>query len=237
MAPVAIALAAVAVFIATRLLPVGDFLRGLLEAVAGLGPWGPVIVGLVYVPAAVLLVPGSVLTLGAGFLFELHFAVLAVILGATAGSCAAFLVGRTFARGWVERRVAGNPTLAAVDEAVAREGFKIVLLTRLSAAIPYNLLNYFYGITRVGFWRYALATLVGMLPGTVMYCYLGSGARSLAEVGAGETGGATVRLVIYLAGLAVAVAVALYVARVARKVLHEKLPPAPHDADGAPPER
>ncbi|MHC5053294.1 MAG: TVP38/TMEM64 family protein [Planctomycetota bacterium] len=243
--PLGVALAAAGVFAAARLLPVGELLRALLERVAALGAWGPVIVGLVYVPAAVLMVPGSVLTLGAGFLFELHWAVLSVILGATGGSCAAFLVGRTVARGWVARRVAGNPTLAAVDEAVAREGFKIVLLTRLSAALPYNLLNYFYGITRVGFWRYALATFVGMLPGTVMYVYLGSGARSLAEAGAGETGGATVRLVIYLAGLVLAVAVALYVARVARRVLLEKLPPGPaaprapraQGPRGPPPER
>ncbi|MHC4249564.1 MAG: TVP38/TMEM64 family protein, partial [Planctomycetota bacterium] len=221
------------ILVATRLLPLGDLVRELLASVEQLGPWGPVIVGLVYVPAAVLMVPGSILTLGAGFLFELHWAVLSVILGATAGSCAAFLVGRTVARAWVASRVAGNPTLAAVDEAVAREGFKIVLLTRLSAALPYNLLNYFYGITRVGFWRYALGTLLGMLPGTVMYVYLGSGARSLAQVGAGDTRGSTVRLVTYLAGLVVAVAVALYVARVARKVLHERLPSGPAGEDAS----
>ena len=215
------------VITATVLLPVGDYLTRLLEWTEGLGAVGPVVVAAIYVVACVFMLPGSILTLGAGFLFDVAIGTITVSVGSTLGACAAFWVGRTFARGWVSKKVADNAGFAAIDEAVGRQGFKIVLLTRLSPLFPFNLLNYAYGLTRVKFRSYALASWLGMLPGTVMYVYFGSAARAaareltdVAEAGV-ETGLAG--KVFFWIGLVVAVGVAILVTRIARKALKQAL--------------
>jgi len=168
-----------------------------------------------------LLLPGSVLTLGAGFLFGVPVGLLSAWTGATIGACVAFLVGRTQARDWVARKVSRNPKFAAVDEAVGREGFKIVLLLRLSPVFPFNFLNYALGLTKVSFWQYALASLIGMLPGGLMYVYFGSAARSLADVAAGKVEGGWAGQVFFWVGLAATVIVACFVTHLARKSLKE----------------
>ena len=201
------------------LLPVKDLLVDLLEWAKSLGWFAPVFVAGFYVLAAVLFLPGSVLTLGAGFLFGLPLGALTVWVGANLGACAAFLVGRTIARDWVQQKVSGNPKFAAMDTAVAREGFKIVLLLRLSPVFPYNFLNYALGLTRVPFSVYALATLIGMIPAMFMYVYLGSAARSLADVAAGQVEGGLAGRIFFWMGLAATVAVALFVTRIARRTL------------------
>ncbi|MBM4029379.1 MAG: TVP38/TMEM64 family protein [Planctomycetes bacterium] len=131
----------VAVLVLVLHLPVGDWLERALDWVRQLGPWGPLVLTVLYVVTGVLLLPGSPLTVGVGFLYGVPLGFLIVWIGNTLGACAAFLVGRTMARGWVARRVAGSATFRAIDHAVARHGFKIVLLTRLSHIIPFNLLN------------------------------------------------------------------------------------------------
>jgi len=201
------------------LLPTRELLIALLEWTKGLGWFAPVFVAGFYVLAAVFLLPGSVLTLGAGFLFGVPLGVLTVWIGANLGAFAAFLVGRTIARDWVERKVSGNPKFSAVDEAVAREGFKIVLLLRLSPVFPYNFLNYALGLTKVPFSIYALATPIGMIPAMFMYVYLGSAARSLADVAAGQVEGGVAGRVFFWIGLAATIAVALLVTRIARRSL------------------
>ncbi|HMK34561.1 MAG TPA: FAD-containing oxidoreductase [Desulfomonilaceae bacterium] len=212
---------AVTLVAALWFLPVKEYLIAVLEWTKGLGAWGPVFVAAFYVLACVLFLPGSVLTLGAGFLFGLPLGFLTVWIGANIGACVAFLVGRTVARDWVASKVAGNPKFAAIDEAVGNEGFKIVALLRLSPVFPFNLLNYALGLTRVSFRNYALASLVGMLPGILMYVYFGSAARSLAEVAAGKVQGGMAGQFFFWVGLVATIAVAFFVTRVARKSLKE----------------
>ena len=160
------------------LLPVKQYLIAFLNWTQGSGMWAPVFVAGFYVLATVLLVPGSVITLGAGFLFGVPLGLLTVWIGANLGAAVAFLLGRTIARGWVEQKVKGNPKFAAIDEALGKEGFKIVLLLRLSPIFPFSLLNYALGITKVPFRNYVLASLIGMLPGALMYVYFGGESRS-----------------------------------------------------------
>jgi uncharacterized membrane protein YdjX (TVP38/TMEM64 family) len=200
-------------------LPVRHYLLFLLEWTKSLGAWGPVFVAFFYVVACVFFLPGSVLTLGAGFLFGVPVGLLCAWIGATVGACAAFLVGRTLAREWVARKVEGNAKFAAIDEAVGREGFKIVFLLRLSPVFPFNLLNYALGLTKVSFKNYAIASLIGMLPGGLMYVYLGSAARSLADVAAGSVEGGLAGQIFFWAGLAATILVAGFVTRLARKSL------------------
>ena len=211
----------VAILVAIALLlPVKQYLVSLLEWARGLGVWGPVVVAAAYLVACVLFLPGSILTLGAGFVFGLPTALIAVSIGSTVGACAAFLVGRTVARNWVASKVAGNARFAAIDQAVGREGFKIVLLTRLSPIFPFNLLNYAFGLTKVGLRQYALASWVGMIPGTVMYVYLGSAARSLTEVATGQVQSGPAGRIFFWFGLAATIVVAVIVTRIARRALN-----------------
>ncbi len=155
-------LAAVALYGGTRLLPVREYLETMLEWTGDLKDrhllLAMVVVVAAYVVSCVLMLPGSVLTIGAGIVFGLALGVVTVSAGSTLGACVAFLVGRTIARDWVARRVADNPKWRAIDEAVGRQGFKIVLLTRLSPVFPFNLQNYGYGLTAVSFWKHALAS-------------------------------------------------------------------------------
>jgi len=214
----------VGVITGTIFLPVKDWLIRALDWTGGLGIWGPVFVASFYIVACVLLLPGSILTLGAGFLFKVIVGTITVSIGSTLGACAAFWVGRTIARNWIAGKVARNEKFAAIDEAVAQQGFKIVLLTRLSPVFPFNMLNYAFGLTKISFWKYALGSWIGMLPGTVMYVYFGAGLRSLADVAAGEVEkGATGKLFFWL-GLIATIVVTVFVTRVARNALRHTVP-------------
>jgi uncharacterized membrane protein YdjX (TVP38/TMEM64 family) len=132
---------------------------------------------------------------------------------------------------WVPAWWSGE-LFAALDQAVAAGGFKIVLLTRLSPLFPFTLLNYALGLTKVRFLDYVLASWIGMLPGTVMYVYLGSTVTELADVAAGNVEGGSARLVLFLVGLAATVAVTVYVTRLARLALRQAIPE--HEAEGVP---
>jgi len=205
--------------VASQFFPVGEYLKGLLDWIRDLGPVGYLVFIAVYIVAAVLFIPGSVLTLGAGAVFGLVGGFVAVSIGSTLGAAASFLVGRFLARDAIAKKIAGNERFAAIDRAVGREGFKIVLLTRLSPIFPFNLLNYAYGLTKVGFWRFVLASWLGMMPGTVLYVYLGTAAGDLAGAGAGDAGGAG--LALKLVGLAATIAVTVVITKVAKKALNE----------------
>lgn len=214
---------------AVTLLPVKEYLQAALDWTGNLGAWGPVIVAAIYVPACVLMLPGSVLTLGAGGLFGVVTGTVVVSIGSTVGACAAFLVGRTFGRGWIRQKIASRPKFAAIDEAVGREGFKMVLLTRLSPVLPFNLLNYAYGLTRVKFTSYALASWIGMLPGTVLYVYIGSVLVSV--VGSADRPKSLAERVAFFVGLAVTLLIVIFITRVARKALQQEVASQPADPE------
>lgn len=201
-----------------------ELLRNALEWVNGLGTVGAIAFIGIYLLATVAFFPGSILTLGAGVVFGVGLGSLYVLIGATLGATAAFLVGRYLARGWVSQKIAGNLKFRAIDEAVGREGFKIVLLTRLSPIFPFNLLNYAYGVTGVSLKDYVLAS-IGMIPGTIMYVYIGSLAGSIATLGAGtQPTNPGVQWAIRIMGFIATVAVTVYVTRIARKALAAAIP-------------
>lgn len=214
-----VALLLAVLLLAGFLLPVQDWLVRGLEWTRGLGVWGPAFVVVFYIGACVFFLPGSVLTIGSGFLFKIFVGVLTASIGSTLGACAAFLVGRTVARNWISRKIAANKKFTAVDDAVESDGFKIVFLIRLSPVFPFNVLNYGFGLTKVSFWKYALASWLGMIPGTFMYVYFGAGLRSLADAAAGEVETGTAGRIFFWFGLAVTIVVTAYVTRVARKAV------------------
>jgi len=198
-----------------------DFLYQALEWIESLGVVGAMAFIVLYIVATIVFLPGSILTLGAGVLFGLIPGTIYVFIGATLGSIAAFLVGRYFARGWVSKKIAGNQNFVAIDQAVSREGFKIVLLTRLSPIFPFTLLNYAFGITGVSFQDYVMGA-IGMLPGTLLYVYIGSLAGDLARIGSEQpTLNPQLEWAIRIIGLIVTISVTLYITRIARKSLAE----------------
>ncbi|BFM40680.1 TVP38/TMEM64 family protein [Synechocystis sp. LKSZ1] len=195
-----------------------------LEWIEHLGPWGVLAFIGLYTIATVALIPGTFLTLGGGAIFGVVMGSVYVFTGATLGAISAFLVGRYLARDWVFHKIAANRRFRAVDQAVGREGFKIVLLTRLSPAFPFILLNYAYGITRVSLKDYALAS-VGMIPGTVSYVYLGAVVGNLALLGTETTAVANpwVQWGLRLLGLGATVWVTGYVTQMARRALADSI--------------
>jgi len=200
-----------------------DVLRNALQSIDNLGSVGAfAFIGL-YIIATVAFLPGSILTLGAGVVFGVVWGSLYVFIGATLGATAAFLVGRYLARNWVAGKIEGNNKFAAIDQAVGKEGLKIVLLTRLSPVFPFNLLNYAFGITKVSLKDYFIGS-VGMIPGTIMYVYIGSLAGSLARIGTeNQPINPTVQWTIRIIGFIATVAVTIYVTRIAKKALEQEV--------------
>jgi uncharacterized membrane protein YdjX (TVP38/TMEM64 family) len=186
----------------------------------------------VYVLAAVLVVPGSILTLASGYLFGLPLGVALTSVGSLLGAAAAFAVGRWVARDWVEQRIATRPHFRALDAAMHHDGFLIMLLARLSPLIPYNLLNYGLSITAARFRDYVLASWIGMLPAITLYVYTGSLAKSLTTLTSAD-GAPTWAVDSLLAiGFAATAALTTLIARRATRILRERLatesqPPLP----------
>ncbi|MEM1367474.1 MAG: TVP38/TMEM64 family protein [Cyanobacteria bacterium P01_H01_bin.15] len=204
---------------------INDQLQSLLTWIDSLGPLGPAIFIGVYILSAVFLLSGAVLTLGAGVLFGVVKGSIITSIAATLGATAAFLVGRYIARGWVSKQIEKNPKFNAIDRAVAKEGWKIVGLTRLSPIFPFVFLNYAFGVTQVSLRDYFFASWIGMLPGTVMYVYIGSLAGNLATLSAGDAGGDTAGLqwILRIVGFVATVAVTVYVTKIARKALDSEI--------------
>lgn len=207
---------------------IGTSLQGLLISaltwIESLGFWGPVMFSLIYIVACVLFIPGSLLTLGAGVLFGVVKGSIYVSIASTLGASACFLIGRYLARDAISKKTAGNATFTAIDEAVGDEGWKVVGLTRLSPVFPFNLLNYGFGLTRVKFRDYILASWIGMMPGTVMYVYIGSLAGDLATLGAGgERAKTTGEWAIQIIGFVATVVVTVYVTKLAKAALAKKV--------------
>lgn len=200
-----------------------NLLRNTLQWINSLGAVGAIAYIALYIVATVAFLPGSVITLGAGVIFGIVWGSIYVLIGASLGATAAFLIGRYLVRDWVLKKIAGNEKFRAIDEAVASEGFKIVLLTRLSPVFPFNLLNYAFGVTGVFLKDYVLG-FIGMIPATVMYVYFGSLAGNVARIGTeGQPTNPVVEWTIRIIGFIATVAVTVYITRLARKALEEKV--------------
>ncbi len=215
--------AVIALLIAGRSVDFAALFRAALDWIHGLGAWGWATFIALYAVATVLLLPAFVLTLGAGAVYGVLAGAVLVSAGATLGATAAFFIGRYLARDWVARRIEGHRKFRALDDAVAREGWKIVGLTRLSPAFPFVLQNYIYGLTRVAPRDYIVASWIGMVPGILLYAYLGSVAGNLAALGTSARGRTPAEWALYALGLAATVAVTIYVTRLARNALKEKV--------------
>jgi uncharacterized membrane protein YdjX (TVP38/TMEM64 family) len=209
-----------ALLIAVRVLPVTDWLTRFNYWVAHLGVWGVLLFILVYIFATVLFFPASILTIGAGFIFGVVSGTIIVSIAATMGAALAFLIARYLARDQIEQKVADNPRFKRIDRAIGERGAKLVFLLRLSPLIPFNLSNYFYGLTSVRFWPYLLASWIGMLPGTLLYVYLGAVGKAGLNGAAGQASDRSpLEYTLFGIGLITTVIVTIWVTRIARREL------------------
>jgi uncharacterized membrane protein YdjX (TVP38/TMEM64 family) len=213
--------------------PVRSLMEQFLAWVADLGWWGPVLLAAAYTPACVFMIPGWILTIGAGFAFGLAEGLPAVSIGSVVGATIAFLVGRNLAREWVAAKVADSPRFRSLDRAVEREGLKLVLLVRLSPILPFNLLNYALGLTSVRLRDFVFGSWIGMLPGSLVYIYIGSTLSSLADLSAAKSSTGPLQQTLFFVGLIAAVVATALMTRMARRALAdvESSPTASEGAD------
>lgn len=198
-------------------LPAREWFAQFQDLIESLGAVGPVVFALAYVVLTVLLIPGSALTLAAGAIFGLWIGVITVIIGSNLGALCSYLLARTFLREKVAQWAEANPKFAALDRAIGREGFKMVLLTRLSPIFPFTLLNYFLGLTTVRMVPYVVANVIGMAPATFLYVYIGAAARD--ALGGGAEDAAVFKQILKYVGLLATIAVVALVTRLAKKAL------------------
>ncbi|MSP37279.1 MAG: FAD-containing oxidoreductase [Deltaproteobacteria bacterium] len=207
-------------FCGSLFLPLRALFAHFESYVQSLGAIGPALVVLVYILCTVLFVPGSAITIGSGTLFGLSTGFIVVVLGANLGALCSFLLARGFLREKVASWAAANPKFRSLDQAIGKQGFKMVLLTRLSPVFPFVLLNYLLGLTAVRMPSYVLANLFGMLPATFLFVYIGAAARDALAGQSDMSAGFYQQLLKYV-GLLATVAVVVIVTRIARKALRE----------------
>lgn len=194
----------------------------LVEWIAGAGWQGVLVFAGLYVIAALLLIPIGILNALSGALFGAVIGMVVVLPANLTAALLGFAVSRTGGKPWAERAIQRRPSWGAIDRAVGKEGFKIVFLLRCSPVSPFSVLNYLLGLTRIGFQQYALATLVGSLPGTLLYVYAGASAASAVTVLAHgpQSGGLATRILLW-AGLAATVLGVALIIRYTKRELRQ----------------
>jgi uncharacterized membrane protein YdjX (TVP38/TMEM64 family) len=191
------------------------------------GTAGVIAYVLIYNLATVLFIPGAVLTLGGGALYGVVWGFVYAVFAATLGAILAFGIGRYLARGAICQQMRSHPHFQTLDAAVSQSGFKIVLLTRLSPILPFNLLNYAYGVTQVSFKDYVLGSL-GLVPGTLLYVYLGALAGDIATLSSGHAyltpQAQLIQGLLHALGLLSTAVVTLVITHRARHALQQTVP-------------
>jgi uncharacterized membrane protein YdjX (TVP38/TMEM64 family) len=177
-----------------------------------------VLYGLVYVACALLFVPGSLLTIGAGLVFGVLWGTVVVSAASTATAALAFLIARHLARERVAAMARRHPRFEAIDRAIAEKGWQVVALLRLSPVVPFSVSNYLYGLTPVRFAPYVVTSWAAMLPGTLLYVWLGAAGGAAATAGRGDARDPR-EWALLAAGLAATVAVTVVLTRAARRQL------------------
>jgi uncharacterized membrane protein YdjX (TVP38/TMEM64 family) len=170
-----------------------------------------------------IFLPTSLITMLAGFLFGLAPGFLVAWIGGMIASVIAFWISRSFARSWIERKIQRNTIFIAIDRAIQRKGFLVVLLTRLVMVLPYPALNYSHGLTGVSLKDYLAATAIGAIPPVFLFTYLGTTVSDIAAIINGEVRLEGADMLIGLGALAIVVGIVLVIVRVAGKILREEL--------------
>jgi len=205
--------------------PIANWISRFVEWVRTLGFWGALLYFLVYVAGTVLFVPGTALTLGSGLLFGVLWGTLLVSLASVTGATLAFLIARSFGREWTRKRIEAYPKFKVIDRAIGNNGFKLVLLMRLQPVfLPFAILNYALGLTRVRLRDYVLASWIGMLPATTLYVYIGTSLKSISDLVQGKvTTGNHWQQLLFWGGLVLSAVLVVIFTRIAKQALQSEL--------------
>jgi uncharacterized membrane protein YdjX (TVP38/TMEM64 family) len=176
-----------------------------------------------YAACCVFFIPASVLTIAAGAVYGMWGGSALVLTGNALGSLVCLLLTRYFFRDWAKHQISRHEKLKAVEEAVQEDGWKMVFLTRLSPLMPFSLINYALGLTKLSAWRFLLATEVGSVPATIVYVYLGTLMGNLAKVRTDLHGHQTIRWEFQGAGLVITIAITIYITHLASQALKKRM--------------
>ena len=189
-----------------------------LNMLEGLGFFRPFVFIPIYVVGTMLFVPTIVLNLAAGILFNVPMGFLLVSISSVISEAGFFLAGRYLSRGWILKKIATNKKIQALYDAVAERGWKMVLLVRLSAVLPFSLVNYALGLSQISFSHYLAASWIGMIPGILLYVCLGSFlGRIVLETGQRKKTSA--EWALFAVGLLATLVMTIYASAVVKKVL------------------
>ena len=181
-----------------------------------LGIWAPFAFLAAYVTVVLLMLPAFLLTMVAGAVFGTLKGSALVMAGAIIGGTSAFLIARYVARAQVEKRVAKNPMLAALDRVVGERGLRLVFLLRLSPAVPFVLTNYALGVTRVRLRDFVLGTF-GLMPIVLTYAAYGSASGA----GLNADGSSPVSGVVLAVGVVATITLMVVLTRITQRALKE----------------
>lgn len=212
-------LAAVGVGWVTRHYPLMSYVVQLQQRIGAMEFLGAVLYPLLYAAGNVLLLPGGVLAIGSGLFFGLWWGFVINVLGNVAGAAVSFFLSRKLGRGWVAKKFLRHRKWAALDEAVARDGWKIIFLSQVHPLFPSSLLNYLYGVTRIRFRTCMLWIALGQTPGLFLYAYLGTLAQHGLRIWQGKSHPQMWEYAIWVGGLVLALTVTTALGRLALRLL------------------
>ena len=185
----------------------------------GWGVWSAICYPILYACCNVLLLPGGILSIGGGFFFGLWWGFLIVLIGNVAGAAISFLIGRTIGRHWLQRRLERSKSLHALEPAVEREGWKLILLSQLHPLFPSSLMNYLYGLTKIRFRTCMIWIAIGQAPGLFLYAYLGTLGQLGLRLARGQTHPRMYEYWVWGGGLLISLAILVLMGRIALRVL------------------
>ncbi|MBA3962378.1 MAG: VTT domain-containing protein [Chthoniobacterales bacterium] len=198
-----------------------DWVASIQSKVMRLGVWSAICYPLLYACCNVLLLPGGFLSVGGGFFFGLWWGFLIVLIGNVAGAAISFFISRWVGSHWLRRKLLRNPTLEALEPAVRREGWKIILLSQLHPLFPTSLLNYLYGLTNIRFRTCMLWVAIGQAPGLFLYAYVGTLGQLGLNLVRGKTHPRLVEYWLWGGGLVFSLVILVALGRIALRLLQE----------------
>jgi uncharacterized membrane protein YdjX (TVP38/TMEM64 family) len=212
---------AATLFCLSRVFPIVNILATVQQRVMGWGAWSAICYPVLYACCNVLLLPGGVLSVGAGFFFGLWWGFFIALFGNVSGAAIAFFISRWIGRHWLKRKLLRHRTLEALEPAVQREGWKIILLSQLHPLFPTSLLNYLYGLTQIRFRTCMLWVAIGQAPGLFLYSYLGTLGQYGLNLARGKTHPRAIEYIVWLGGFFLAAGALILLGRIALRLLQE----------------
>ena len=207
--------------VGSRFFPIADWIALVQQKVMHMGVWSAIWYPLLYAFCNVLLLPGGLLSIGGGFFFGLWWGFFIVLVGNVTGAGIAFFLSRWIGRSWLRGKLHGNATLVALEPAVEREGWKIILLSQLHPLFPTSLLNYLYGLTTIRFHTCILWVAIGQAPGLFLYVYVGTLGQLGLNLLRGQSHPRLIEYCVWGGGFFLSAVILMLLGRISLRVLQE----------------